>query len=187
MILFELDNNRVTFAPQALELKPFKALWDRDTTSDKKHAVAELSYVYFFSDYKSPFSNIVDEETRKEEIISVLPNFKLKKADTVIEQACIFYSKIQNTISMGLLIATRLGVDKIKEFFINFDLRKMDKNGRPVYNPKQINDIIRDIGRTVGGLKDVEEQVMKELEVKNSMRGTREKTLFEDGELGTDL
>ena len=187
MTLFELDNNNVIFAPEALELKPFRALWDRDKTKDKKEATAELAFVRFYSDYKSDFANIVDEETRAIEIVKVLENFKKDKPDDLIWAACDFYKKRQNTLSMDLLDGIRIGIDKMKEFFINFDLKKTDSNGRPVYNPKQINDIIRDIGKTVQSVAEVEDQVRKELEEKSSMRGKREKTFFEDGELGDNL
>ena len=46
MNLFEIVNNNVTFSPQALLVKPFKEIWDKDETEDKSLAKRELSYIY---------------------------------------------------------------------------------------------------------------------------------------------
>ena len=55
MKLFDIDNNKVIVHPEALLIQSFKLLWDRDKSKDKARALKELAYVYFMTDFKSPY------------------------------------------------------------------------------------------------------------------------------------
>ena len=55
MDLFDLRDFTVTISPKALMVPEFKALWDRDKSNNKSTALSELAYVYYLSDFKSPY------------------------------------------------------------------------------------------------------------------------------------
>ena len=62
MKLFDLKARIVVVSPEALLIPEFKDLWDRDKSKDKLKAHRELSYVYFISDYKSPYRSSLTED-----------------------------------------------------------------------------------------------------------------------------
>ena len=55
MNLFDLKGLVVTAHPEALLVPEFKTIWEDDDSEDKAQALRELSFVYFMSDYKSPY------------------------------------------------------------------------------------------------------------------------------------
>ena len=57
MELFELDKNgKLELAPQAILIKEFKVLWERDKSKNKKIASFELVFVYYMMHWRSPYS-----------------------------------------------------------------------------------------------------------------------------------
>ena len=68
MKLFKYEGYRVVIAEEALALKPFKKLWDRDKSANKDKAIAELSFIYFFCDPRSDYQYLTDPDARKEAI-----------------------------------------------------------------------------------------------------------------------
>ena len=51
--LFKYEGYTISVEPEALLLSPFKAIWDRDTTQDKRVAMQELGFLYFMCDPRS--------------------------------------------------------------------------------------------------------------------------------------
>lgn len=179
MELFELKNYRVVFAPQALALVPFKKLWDRDKSKDKTIAIAELASIYYFADYKSDFTDILDEHERIEEIKKYVNLPKNWAPDEAYKEAVSFYLERSETITTKLLRDARIGVDKLSKFLKEVDLNKEDKHGKPKYNAKQIGDSIKNLGDIVGALEKLDAQVKKE-QRDNTLRGGRDKGYHAD-------
>ena len=67
--LFQYEGYKVSIAPEALMLQPFKKIWSRDKSKDKHKAMQELGYVYFMEDPRSDYQYLVDREMRSQEII----------------------------------------------------------------------------------------------------------------------
>lgn len=181
MELFELKDGVLTFSPVALSLEPFKVLWDRDKKKDKLTAISELSFVYYHTDYKSDFIDIVDPEERTEEIIRVVfPNTKWTPDEKVMF-ACDFYKERSETITTKLLENAMLGVNKISTYLSTVDLTDTDDRGKPIHDAKKVADTIGALDKLVDSLSKIEEKVKKERQVKDRMRGNTEKKMFEDG------
>lgn len=181
MNLFEIKDFKLTFSPQALALAPFKQLWNNDKSKDKNIAINELSYVYFMCDYESDYDDIIDEEERSAEILSVLDLPKNWKPDNDVENAIDFYKKRRDGMVMKLFDASKILINKIVEFSKKVNLDERDKNGRLIYNVKQINDMIKQLGATVESVQDLEKMVKREISNNKSKVGSREKNLYEDG------
>lgn len=177
MNLFELKGSDVIFSPQALELAPFKALWDRDTTPDKSRARQELAFVWFFSDFKSDFSDLLDDEERRKAIIEVIPIVP----DDLVEQAISFYEERQSTINTEMLKSAKGAAKKIKDYYDSVDFSLVTPRGQPVFDIKKVQDSLRTLKDTIVGLDELQTQVQKELESKGNMKGNRSKRLMEDG------
>ena len=68
MKLFKYEGYKITIDPEAMLLKPFKKIWNRDKTASKDKAMMELGFIYFFCDIRSDYQYIVDLEERKNAI-----------------------------------------------------------------------------------------------------------------------
>lgn len=163
MNLFEVKNHIVTWSPVALTLEPLKVLWERDKSKNKEVATAELAALWYFADYNSDFSNMLDEEERLRQIklmVKALPaNWK---PDDQFTWAVGFYREMSETVSTKLLEDSRKAVDKLSKFLRTVDLSAEDKSGKPKYNAKQLADTIKQIPFITRALKDLEEEVRKE-------------------------
>jgi hypothetical protein len=182
MELFEIKDDQVTVAPGALMLAPFAALWKKDKTKGKKKALAELSAVFFYADYKSDFSEILDEKEKLETIrgfiIGMDPEWE---PDEKFHVAVDFYKERQETVSTMLLEDAKHGIKKVSKFLRDVDLQEKDENGKFVYDVKKINDTIGGLPKTVETIAVLERTVKKELQQKDNLRGGHEKSLMEDG------
>lgn len=181
MELFQFTNHVVTFSPQALALKPFKALWDRDKSKDKKRAIGELSFLYYLVDYRSDFSNIIDEETRYAEVLRVINLGKTWKPDKKFEAAKELYVELQKTPAIEALEAVRIGLDKINQFMKDVDLNEKNDRGQLLHKPSDIMAMAKMLEPALDSLSKVEERVKKEIENKSEFKGANKPAMFEDG------
>lgn len=171
MQLFEINDYLVTISPEALAIKVFKKLIDRDRTKDKRKAFNELSFIAFMENPKSPYSDILDQEERKEEILKDLT--ETIKIDKAIEEAREYYSERVHTVSSKLLKEAHSAVNKVSKY-----LQEAEINDR---NLKNITSSIREIPALLQALRSVEKEMLKEQEAAKGVRGNRDKATYEDG------
>lgn len=182
MELFEIKDDLVTFSPQALSLKPFKALWDKDKSKGKKKAIAELSAVYYYADYKSDFAEILDPQAKLETIQTVIVDLpKDWKPDSKFDEAVEFYKERQQTVTTILYDDAKSAIAKISSFLRDVDLQEKDDRDNFVHDIKKINDVIGGLPKTVETISKLEDLVKKEIQQNNTLRGGHSKNTFEDG------
>lgn len=181
MNLFQFKENKVVFSPQALALKPFKALWTRDRDKNKKNAFAELAYVYYFCDYASDYSKHTDEAARHSQIMTVIDLPKDWKPDTKVLDAIALYKEGQKSLAIDSLHAARVAVVKVNNYLVTVDLGELDKNGKPIHKVKDIDDSVGKIFTRLEQLNKVEAEVKKQIESKTDSQGSMIPALFENG------
>mgnify|MGYP003635823735 CR=1 FL=1 len=181
MQLFELKDFALTWSPQALSLKVFGDLWKRDKTKDKEIANGELAFIFYFTDGRSDFNNILDEDTRVKEIleqIGGLPNGW--KPDAKVKVAIDFYKERTKTISSMLLEDAEYAVGKVSKFLRNVNLDEKTDKGAYLNDAKKITDTIKTLPAVVDSLQETKKKVQKELNEASGARGSIEKGIFED-------
>tara|TARA_R110000796_G_scaffold181330_1_gene297845 strand:- start:14501 stop:15055 length:555 start_codon:yes stop_codon:yes gene_type:complete len=181
MNLFEIVNNVVTFSPQALAIKPFKAIWDADESEDKQMAMLELSYIYYMADDRSDFMHILDKEEREEEIIQFvnLPKGWVGKRKELV-RAIHYYEQLSETTSTKLLRSTRLLLEKISEFMDNVNMNERDeRTKKPIHDISKITATVEKVPKLVRALNEIEKEVIKEKELK-AQSGNRTQSMFDD-------
>lgn len=180
MRLFKYEQYKVTISEEALALKPFKKLWDRDRTKSKEKAVSELAYVYFMEDPASDYQYLVDRDERSKAIIEGegLVNWSPDKA---VEEAMSFYASFKTTSAL-ILEDTRYAADNLRKSLRNIDLEATDEKGRPIYTVASIISAIKQVPQLVKELSEAERAVAKEMsENSGRVRGQKAKSIFEDG------
>lgn len=179
MKLFKFEGYKITIAPEALALVPFKKIWNRDKTIKKEKAIAELSYIYFMADPRSDYQYIVDDESRKESIKEGEGLPKNWEPDTLVLKALEFYKTFKPTSAL-LLEDTRVAVDKLRTLLKEIDLGALDDKGKPIYTLNTITATIKQIPSLVKDLNDAEAAIAKEIAQSNKVRGSQEKSMYED-------
>lgn len=169
MNLFSLDNNRVTYHPEALTIKEFKELWDRDKSPHKETAVEELSYVFYMTDYKSVYMSY-DVSAREQKIIQDVITKKGWKADDKIKGAVNKYNELQQTPSMSLLKDAETALDKIRTYFRNVDITN-DEDGKIT---STLISNIEKLGKVITSLAVLRGIVDKEISETRKLRGSGE-------------
>ena len=180
MQLFELQNYQVIFSPEALTIIPFKALWDRDTDKDKTRAIQELGYIWFLNDYKSDFSDILDPIEKEKAVRSSCITIKDWQPDTLVQNAISFYKTRQETVASRMLEGALIYANKLDNWFREVDLFEDDAKGKPKFSPKMGNDMLKDLGKTIESLKQLQDVVRKEKDLNSKLRGNREKGMYVD-------
>ena len=179
MKLFKYEGFKVTIEPEALLLKPFRIIWERDKKDTKEKAINELGFVYFFADPRSDYQYIVDEEDRIKAIKEGegLPDKWIP--DKQILAAIDFYKQFK-TSSVLLLETTRMLVDKLTKQMKSLDLDERDDKNKPIFALNTITATIEKVPTLVIKLDEAEKTIASELKNDNRMRGQGEKSIFED-------
>ena len=174
MKLFKYEGYKITIAPEALLLKPFKQIWQRDRSRNKDKALMELGFIYFFCDTRSDYQYLTDEDERKEAIKEGEGLPPKWEPDKIVQEAMTFYNSFKPTSAL-LLDDTRLMVDKYRK-----RLREQEFDGLEVKELKELGALIKQIPSLVKDLDEAEKALTSEMRNAGKMRGQREKTIFED-------
>ena len=156
----------MTISPEALVIKEFKVVWDRDQTSKKERALKELAYIYHSTDYQSIYRNY-HIDTREGKIILDILDDRQWTPDNEVNEAKNKYVELQTTLSMQLLNDVELGLSKLRDYFrdIEFD---DDDNGTQA---KNFIANVKSMGDLVKGMKTLRDEVEKELTDNMQLRG----------------
>lgn len=177
--LFKRDGYEIKVEPEALLLKPFKKIWNRDRSKDKNRAMQELGFIYFVCDPRSDYQYLVDLDTRMESVKQGegLPNDWTP--DQTVKEAMEFYSSFKPTSAL-LLEDTRVAVDKLREHLKNMDFNEVDDKGKPKYTLNTITSTIKQIPELIKGLDEAEKAVTSDIREISKARGNHEKAIMED-------
>ena len=172
MKLFKYEGYEVRVAPEALNLKPFKKLWDRDKTKGKEKATMELAFLYFYCDPRSDYQYILDDEDRLKSVKEGIGLDDSWKPDKDMQNAINLYKTFEAP-SSALLRAALEGVDKVQKLLK--DLEPDDTKSL-----KEYLMAMKLIPEVASMIKEAEKTINEEMEY-GEAKGSIEKTLFDDG------
>jgi hypothetical protein len=178
--LFDYKERNVIVSPEALLIPEFEEIYKRDKSKDKAKAIKELSYIYFISDYKSPYISSLSPDALKRTIGKDFMKDEDYEPDSKILAAIDKYKSIQRTPSMLLLNASLQTVHNLTDYLQNIDLQERDKNDKPIYKPSDVTNSLKNIGGIVDSLNKVRANVEKEIQEAATLRGQRKKGNRED-------
>lgn len=173
--LFKYEGYKIVISEEALALKPFRQIWQRDKTINKEKALMELGFIYFFCDPRSDYQFLVDDNERLEAIKEGEGLPAKWEPDKVLKEAMDFYMSFK-PISALLLEDTRFMVNKYRK-----RLRSQEFDELEVRELKEVGALIKQIPSLVKDLDEAEKALNSEMRNSGKMRGQGEKTIFEDG------
>jgi hypothetical protein len=172
MRLFKYEGYEVRVAPEALTLKPFKKIWERDKSKTKDTALQELAFVYFYCDPRSDYQYITDDETRMEAVKKGLGFAGDWKPDAVLKAAITFYNTFDSNAARLLKMASK-EVDKLEIAFDAMtptDYKSVKEHLAAMKAIPEVAEMIQEAEKAL----NTEEQF-------GEARGSIEKGMFEDG------
>ena len=172
MRLFNYEGYEVRVAPEALTLKPFKKIWERDKSKTKDTALQELAFVYFYCDPRSDYQYIIDNNDRMEAVKEGEGLPSNWKPDKDLEAAIQLYSSFDSSAAL-LLKSANEAVEKVRKL-----LKELEPD-----DTKSLKDYLtalKMIPEVAAMLKDAEKAINEENEY-GEAKGAIEKTLFDDG------
>lgn len=179
--LFEIKNGLVVYSPLALSIKEFKALWDRDKTKSKELANLELSYVCFITDFRSVYK-AYEESDRGEKIVSDLfSKYPGWKPDKLVLSCIDKYKALSRTPLMDLYDGIEHSVRKFTKYFWHVDFLEVDDRGKPIYAAKDFGVTVKHANEIVDSIRELKLKVEREINETSTLRGGKEKSIFEDG------
>jgi hypothetical protein len=186
MNLLQIKNYKLEILPEIYALTPFKKIWDKDKTKDKGKAVATIAYIYYMYDYRSDFMTILLPEERHHEVVRYVfgneADVEFEKITEDLTDAIDIYRRSQDSLTMQLYEAAKLGIEKIKNYITTIDLTERDEKNKPIHNVSSLNKMIQELGTTVEAIEKLEDKVKRDIQAKTSnVRGGKEKAIFEDG------
>jgi hypothetical protein len=176
MKLFEFRNFEPIATEEVVLIPAFAALIKKfpDTYIDY------FTYIFFMYDYRSDFNDIVDIGMRHKMVMeNVLPGKSIENS-VALGKAIEVYDLMQISPSMRLVISARIAMSKIETFLNDVDLTLLDGNDKPIYNVKQIADVVGNLSKMTTALNDLESTVKREMDEGSRIRGGGNKGFFED-------
>lgn len=178
--LFKYENFSVVIDPEAILLKPFKEIWERDKSADKSIATMEFGFIYFMCDPRSDYQYILEEEERAFEIKRAEGLPEDWEPDASLKEAMDFYESFK-PISAGLVEDSKVAIGHLRKFLRNIDLYATDDKGKPIYTVNSITSAIKAIPGLLRDLEEVERALKSEIVESTKVRGNAVKSVIEDG------
>lgn len=178
--LFKKEGYDITIADEALTLKPFRVIWNRDRSKSKEKAIQELAYIYHFADPRSDYNKqFVDTNDRKTAIKEGEGLPEKWEPDKTLNEAIAFYESFK-PMSALLLEDTRAAVDKLRKLLRDIDLNETDDKGKPKYTLNTITATIKQVPELAKSLREAEDALTQEIREMGKIKGQKEKALMED-------
>jgi len=189
MELFTLNlSNKSTVSinePAVMRIPAFKRLINRDRGSvgdadgrKKYKALKELTFIWYYCDFKSPLADRGD----KERWVESLKIAELEDADIDgdVNSGIDAYKKLTDVISLRLYRAALEGCNKLEQHFNTIDFEERDEMGRAYHSPQSFLKNIKELKTTFENLREFRDMVKQDLAGKTKMRGNSLKGNRED-------
>lgn len=184
MRFFEMVNWELKLREEVWTLDSFNKILKRDKTKDKSKALKEMAFIYHYTDVRSTYSIIDDNEQRIAEIKRDVALPEKWEIDEVIEEAIEMYRKHSYTITKKIYEDAVISANAIGSYLRNTDklLFERDDRGKPVTTVNVITAAINQVNKLIKELKILEKEVIKEeKELEGRTKGSKTLSIFEDG------
>jgi hypothetical protein len=142
----------------------------------------KLTFIYFYCSYKSDFFDLPDELKYKKALkIAQLEDNELDVDTLEVSNAIEAYEGFIFNTSIRVYKGACATANNLADFLTTVDFEQRDEMGRPLHNPKQIMDIVNNIGDVIKNLKDLKIKVYKDTDdlIKKKVRAGIELGEFE--------
>ena len=180
MNLISITDGKLTISNEALFMKSFRAIFNRDRTKLKDDFLDAAAYIYFMTDPRSDYMYLTDEKERENAIIETEGIHKLKK-DAILNEAMDVYKTHCKSTATESLADTKIALDKLRSLLRNADFEKLDRNDKPIYTPQALASTIEKVINLAVQVSDAEKKIFKDINENYDARGKSTKGVLDDG------
>lgn len=183
MDLFEVREGRAMPSTHALLIKPFKTIWEEDTTKTKEEAIKAFTFIELLCSPKksNSYSGYTEGERYTklklaiyEDEAYLLPGLVvdgIMKYEEFLENASPSYPLLKDAVAASVKFRKQLG---------EMDLSERTKSGTAVYKPKDISSAFKDLPDMAKSIETLRDRVNQELLAETKTRNNREIGHYEE-------
>jgi len=160
------NNNIIIKEPGVLLIKEFKDIWNGDKSKDKSYALKVFAYIYFKSDFKSPYRNSRTQEELPDILkqdLNLPKDFKETKDIFLAEEK---YIDLQTTKSLKMILSAEKALDQITKYFNDFDITKVIDEDDKASAISKLMSNLKQVDEVATKLESVKDKIAKEMENK---------------------
>lgn len=168
--------------PEILTISIFKEIVERDKSKVKTIAIKELAYIFWESNYQSPFRNY---EIAKVRLDSIKKDINLNEnwnPDELVLEGVKKYKQLQATASMKFLDTAEKALNNLREYLDDANLKEVIKSGSKagelVHDIKKYGDMFESMPKKVKAYQEIKNAVDAEVMQKRTSKGGRELGMF---------
>lgn len=174
MKIIDLVDDKIVISSECLCIDPFESIWKADKTKGKLVATNQIKYIWFYSDFNSPYF-MHPERERHNMIVDDVVKDKGFKVDKAVQKAIEKYTELHLTPAMRMLDAANSVIFKMESYLRTVDFNKED-------DPEKIQKMMIAMPKTVAALNDAKKQCLTESLSGTKVRGNADVGMFEDGQ-----
>jgi hypothetical protein len=145
------------------------------TGKTKSKAFRELTYIYLFFDWASPYFVTPEQERHRDSLLDsgLTPE---EFNDPLFRAACRRYDEIQNmSLEIRMLKAAMSAIESQIYYLQHVDLQERDPvSGKPIFKSKDLIAEIKGCKDVITGLRELEKQVKTGFDTQSNLRGNTE-------------
>jgi hypothetical protein len=171
--------------PEILTISVFRQLVERDKSKVKDISVKELAYIFWESNYQSPFRNYDIDKIRLDSIKKDVNLDEEWNPDDLVLQGVSKYKELQQTPSMEFLEAAEIGLKQLRNYIrdtkLDAKVESGSKKGDLLNDPKKYGDMFTSMPQKVKAYQEMKNLVDAEVMQKATSKGGRELGMFAKG------
>lgn len=183
MDLFEITGSHVYPSTHALLLKPYKDIWENDTSPNKEDSIKWFTYIEFLCSPKksNPFYGYIDKEMRAKKVKIEVFGDEDYMIPMDLMMATIAYEEHLKTSSPAyeILIAGETVANKLNTFLKELNPSQKTTTGGLLLKPKEIYTALAEIPKAIKAMAEARDKVNEELKEDSKTRNNRQIGYFE--------
>lgn len=184
-LLFTVESKVVSPTTGVLLIFPFREIWERDTSKDKRYAIEDFSYIEFMASIQksNPYSGYPENQRPEKIIKDIITRAEWDQNDQLllagIEKLKEFQAEA--SVTYNYYMAAKSAAEKMQHFFINFSMNDVNlRTGAPIFKPKDITSALNDTSRVLENLNTLREKVDNEIFEEVKKKGQKIVSPFAD-------
>lgn len=184
-LLFTVESKVVSPSTESLLMFPFRDIWERDESKDKRYAIEDLSYIEFMASIQksNPYSGYPEDQRADKIIKDIITRAEWDPQDRLLVAGIAKLKEFQAeaSVTYNYYMAAKTAAEKMQQFFINFSMADVNlRTGAPIFKPKDITSALNDTSRVLENLNTLREKVDNEIFEEVKKKGQKIVSPFAD-------
>jgi hypothetical protein len=184
-LLFTVESKVVSPSTESLLIFPFREIWERDDSIDKRYAIEDMSYIEFMASVQksNPYAGYPEQQRPEKIIKDIITRAEWDQDDPLLIAGIDKLKQFQAeaSVTYNYYMSAKSAAEKMQQFFIGFSMNDVNpKTGAPIYKPRDITSALNDTSRVLENLNTLREKVDNEIFEEVKKKGQKVVSPFAD-------